>query len=205
MRKLISLLVLISLHTCTPVYAQESGVIVSGVSTTLRSNKGPLTLETAESKPINFVFGSGTASPVTLSLSETGALTGLTSSTFTTLTGTATASAIKTDTADAADSKQLSIAGGGTAAASRGAYANFAGNESAGGGELALVAGNAGGGRIALFTSAYPVEILTNSLLRWSFGSTGNLTQDATNGGNIIMAIRTIRPLEQVRQMGQIT
>lgn len=40
MRILISLLVLVSLYACTPVYAQESGVIVSGVSTSLRSNKG---------------------------------------------------------------------------------------------------------------------------------------------------------------------
>jgi hypothetical protein len=187
MRILISLLVLVSLYACTPVYAQESGVIVSGVSTSLRSNKGPLTLETAESKPINFVFGSGTASPVTLSLSETGALTGLTSSTFNTLTGTSATSLISTDTADGADNKLLRFSGGGAIGGSRGSYLSLGGNESGGTGQAILAAGSVAGATVDIYTLGNnAINLYTNSLKRWDIGTSGNLTQDATNGGDLV-------------------
>lgn len=72
MRILISLLVLVSLYACTPVYAQDNGVIASPLQTTLRSDSGVITLENGQLKPITMVFGSETASPVSYSFTSTG-------------------------------------------------------------------------------------------------------------------------------------
>jgi hypothetical protein len=91
---------------------------------------------------------------------------------------------IMADTADAADSKNFFITAGGAFSntGSRGALVQVSGNEATGGvaGLLALYAGNAANGTIQFRTGA--------GLLRWEIGTTGNLIQDATNGGPIVMS-----------------
>lgn len=103
------------------------------------------------------------------------------SSTFTTLTGTATNSYLQVNTSDAADNKRISLNGGGASEdVSRGAYFSVGGNESVTTGQIRLSAGNVAGGDIRFSTGA--------DLLRWSIDRTsGNLTQDGTNGGNILI------------------
>jgi hypothetical protein len=120
----------------------------------------------------------------------TGALTGfaLASPTFTTLTGTATQSAIQTDTSDAADSKMLTLSGAGGLGNTRGGYIRLGGNENALIGGVDIVTGNVASSILGLnaYNATGVIRFLTGNALRWEVSSTGNLTQDATNGGDIV-------------------
>jgi len=100
------------------------------------------------------------------------------SATFQTLTGTATASAILMNTADAADNASILIGVASNAAAGRGAHIQLYGNENGELGGLYLRSGNAVGGILGLYTGGS---------LRWQIANAnGDLSQNATNGGQIV-------------------
>lgn len=103
-----------------------------------------------------------------------------------------TGGVIRTDTVDGTDNKQIIINGGGGAASNRGAQISALGNEVAAvGGSIFLQSGNISSGSIfARFTNASSIFGIRNVSdgLMWSFNNSGDLTQDATNGGNIVFS-----------------
>lgn len=108
--------------------------------------------------------------------------------------GDATASQVLTLgslTANGSDNATVHLTAA-TNSAARSPFISIFGNQvTSDGGKLLLSTGSEGDdGRMLLITaSTNPMQFYTNSLLRWSInGLTGDLTQDATNGGNIILS-----------------
>lgn len=83
---------------------------------------------------------------------------------------------IAVNTSDGTDNKILKLAGAGGAATNRGAYIEIGGNESSLSGSITYNAGDIAGGIHKFYSGAS---------LRWSVDS--DITQDVTNGGNIIL------------------
>lgn len=108
------------------------------------------------------------------------------------LTFTSALFAINANTADASDTSGLILTGGGATGTTRGANILVYGNEAvSAGGYVQIEAGNVANSKIYNYLSAASSTwgILNNSAaLMWSMDTTGALTQDATNGGNIVFA-----------------
>ena len=108
------------------------------------------------------------------------------------ITLTQTSTSIVANSADAADSYRLDIAAGGAIAdQTRGAFITMSGNENAATGSIDLGAGNTATSMINLIlgNASGEVRIKNNSGNRlWYFGNGGDLTVDATNGGNLVIA-----------------
>jgi len=99
---------------------------------------------------------------------------------------------VGTGTTDAADSSCLSITGGAAAAITRGGYATACGNEDGGNpGVLTLSSGNASGAGVVIVGAASNgnIDFQNNGASRWRIGSTGDLTSQATNGGNLVFNV----------------
>jgi hypothetical protein len=97
---------------------------------------------------------------------------------------------IRTGTADAADSAVLQIAGGGGVANTRGATITLDGNEAGVPGSIRIdtgaIAASAILNRLNNASSTWDVRNLSGVL--WSISAAdGNLTQNVTNGGNIVL------------------
>lgn len=92
---------------------------------------------------------------------------------------TSTSQLIAADTADGADNKSITIAGGGAGSDIRGAYAQFWGNESASPGNLIAFSGTAGS---IIFRSDVNT-LFTNlaGVISWSFTGAGDLRASQTN------------------------
>lgn len=90
-------------------------------------------------------------------------------------------------TSDGADNAATNIYGGGGSAAGRGAHVGVHGNEETSG-ILELDSGDATGSTVQLHARASngAVTAFVNSLERWRIDSSGVLTQEATNGGNLL-------------------
>lgn len=90
---------------------------------------------------------------------------------------------------DAADNQAMHLASGGSNSATRGAYISAFGNENASTGALYLVSGSVSGGDIVIQANSATSDILlqTVGLTRWTVDEAGALTQNATNGGSLIM------------------
>jgi len=109
-------------------------------------------------------------------------------------TGTTTGF-IGTTTSDGADNASLYLSAGGGGAGTnaslptRTGSLTLRGNENAFGGQVFLQGGAVASGKIRLQTNhATPtIDIEANTLVTWSFNSTGQLVQNATNGDNIII------------------
>lgn len=88
-------------------------------------------------------------------------------------------------TGDADDDARIQIGG---ADNTRGAYIIVDGNEhSTNPGNLQLVAGNVGSGKVSIKTiGAQPIEIETTNAVRWQIEADGDIANNATTGGNII-------------------
>lgn len=107
----------------------------------------------------------------------------------------ATSSVLCTDTSDAADNKTLYINGGGketTTPNNRGANLTLYGNEVAStGGQLLINSGavSTGGIIFSLGNTSSSYFLKSGSNVLWSMAaSTGTLTQNATNGGSIVLS-----------------
>lgn len=102
-----------------------------------------------------------------------------------------TAKGIRADTSDTADNQGVYFCGGGAHAVTRGALIQLFGNETTtDGAKLVLSAGNSAAidGRVLIVApAAAPIQLYTTNLLRWYIDAAGPLTQDATNGGDIIL------------------
>lgn len=102
---------------------------------------------------------------------------------------TSTSNILGTSSADAADSNSISIASfGGTLSVGRGAYATFNGNETTGAGDVDIASGSASGSDIrisASSTNGY-VGLYTQELRRLYIDASGDIQQDATNGGDFV-------------------
>lgn len=100
-----------------------------------------------------------------------------------------TASLLRAGTTDGADNIAILLNGGGGAGTVRGSQITLWGNEGAGAGVLGLTAGAAGAAYITLDApdAAGYIRVRTGASLleRWRFNASGQLVQDATNGGNI--------------------
>lgn len=98
---------------------------------------------------------------------------------------------IRSGTSDAADNMSVNIAGGGSTASTRGAYVGAFGNEygSSISGDVDIRTGDAAAAEIALraVSTTGQIRAHVNGADRWVFDSSGNLTQDGTNGGSIIL------------------
>lgn len=99
---------------------------------------------------------------------------------------------VRQGTSDGADNKALILAGGGTNGSTRGGSVEVYGNEHASElGRVYIQAGNTTSGDINIITTnATPnINFKTNSLQRWGItGGSGHLTQDFTNGGDIVIS-----------------
>lgn len=98
---------------------------------------------------------------------------------------------IRGQTADGDDDGILYLASGGAAATSRGGYIQIQSNETSGAADLKVIAGDSSGAHLYLDAGNASGDIYIEpggSTLRWTFGSAGDLTQNATNGGNIVMS-----------------
>lgn len=185
MKKILTLgLVLSLLLSNRLVFAQDSQVIRLGQAMT---TAGDMIINNTRAQPARLPIGS---TGQILTVDATGipqwSATLPAASTFTTLTGTASTSLIVTNTADASDNKRLTLAGGGSNSVTRGAFINLNGNEAASTGSISLNAGDVAGGTIDLITRSNAINLYTGNLLRWRIDTSGNLSSDVTNGGNII-------------------
>lgn len=97
---------------------------------------------------------------------------------------------IRSNTSNGTDNKSVSIGGGGDISGSRGAYVQMFGNEYAAiGGDIYISAGNAVGGSVFIgFTESTGLIELQNASAAtiWSLNNSGDLNQNATNGGNLV-------------------
>lgn len=94
-------------------------------------------------------------------------------------------------TSDAGDDQYLGLASGGSPAATRGAFVGLYGNEGGAGGYATLSTGDKAGSVLQLTAAATDGTIdmrVSGTTLRWQLQADGDLAQDATNGGNIVMA-----------------
>lgn len=94
-------------------------------------------------------------------------------------------------TSDGSDSAGIGIWGGGSNSATRGAGSEFYGNESSfNAGGATIRTGNISNAVLALVNSSSngSISANTNSADRWFFESDGDLSNDATNGGNLVFA-----------------
>ena len=97
---------------------------------------------------------------------------------------------ILSSTADGADNLILYLDSGGSGSATRGAFAQISGNESAGVGGLIFSAGNINGAALQFIAPASNgiMYFSTNSNIRWSVDSSGNLSNFSTFGGNLVLS-----------------
>jgi len=203
MKKILSLLA--ALLISTSAYAGETEIdrlTASGMSLSLANEvdsiyidtltaqtltsptiSGNLTFSTAAAKIIpgatSLTFRNNADSADNLSITDAGNLG---------IRGNLTAAAdfsILQGTSDGADSRITYIDGGGSASATRGAFAQFSGNESGGVGGLVLSAGSIAGASLQLVSPASNGAIYAsvNGSIRWTFGSAGtfvssNITND---------------------------
>jgi len=101
------------------------------------------------------------------------------------------ASYILAETSDGSDTYILNVCGGGNSTASRGAVLALAGNEASGGGSVNLNGGNVSSGIINLNLNHASASIQLNNsstAAMWNFDNSGNITQNATNGNNLVFA-----------------
>lgn len=90
-----------------------------------------------------------------------------------------------TATSDGSDNAFIQISGGGTVDTSRGAYIEISGNEASNAGRLLLRSGDTG--NIVLQPpSSRTIEFYSNGTLIWTLDASGDLSQNATNGGDIV-------------------
>ena len=102
----------------------------------------------------------------------------------------AAAGIIRTNTADATDNKSLTLVGGGSTGNSRGGYVKVWGNESVGAGAVEIVGGAISGGSLIYSLShASANHFFRNSSggTQWALNDLGQLTQNSTGGGSIVM------------------
>jgi hypothetical protein len=97
-----------------------------------------------------------------------------------------TNSGILTNSADATDNKRIIISGGGGTGNTRGAELIVSGNELNNGAASLLTGGGSGSLTLGTSSGAGVTNIVSNTFTRWTFGATGQLTNNATNGGDII-------------------
>ena len=99
---------------------------------------------------------------------------------------------IRQSTVDGADNSNVIVAGGGATGITRGAFIQLEGNESSGNNGHAVMRSGSASNALAIIdaSSAASPQILlqTTSLNRWVVDGSGNLTQDATNGGSLIIS-----------------
>lgn len=89
-------------------------------------------------------------------------------------------------TADAADDQYVAFTGGGAVAASRGSSILSYGNEYTTDALKGAVVVEGGRGDNGANKGSFIIKM--DGSTRWTFSSSGDITQDATNGGNIVMA-----------------
>lgn len=97
------------------------------------------------------------------------------------------ANIIGIDTADAADSSLLNLTGASAVGTTRAGSLILYGNENAAAGDVNITAGDAAGGNVTLNASnaAGTVIFQTASANRWVLEADGDLTSQATNGGDL--------------------
>lgn len=103
---------------------------------------------------------------------------------------TAATYSIHANTADAADTSSIEINGGGATGVTRGGSILLRGNEnSGGGGNVEITNGNKAGAILLLraINSDGTIQFSVGSAERWRINASGVLTQDASNGGGIVM------------------
>lgn len=91
------------------------------------------------------------------------------------------------NSADAADSQEICLAGGGACSVARGGYVAVYGNEDGGAGDALLTAGNAANSNVTIDAAAAAGTVIlqTASTSRWVLEADGDLTSQATNGGDL--------------------
>jgi hypothetical protein len=94
---------------------------------------------------------------------------------------------VAANTSDASDNSQIQITGGGAATAARGPLIQLSGNEHANDG-LMLLQGSADGNIEITAQASRTVAISANGTTTWTFNTTGNIDQNATNGGDIVFS-----------------
>lgn len=160
-------------------YLLSKNAAGSGTLSLLKSNSNDDTvLNAATGKRINLSIGDTAAWKVGTS-SILGAV------------ATGTNYLIGTSSVNAADSNVLTLAAGDTTTnpEARGGWAQFTGNESAGAGRVDIQTGDATGSlNLLVRNGTGSVTFGTGSLERWSVNSSGNLVQDGSNGGGIVMS-----------------
>jgi hypothetical protein len=99
---------------------------------------------------------------------------------------------ISTADADASDDGVLTLNGGGAynGGGSRGAWVSLGGNESTGAGDAVLSAGSASGSTLTIGAPASngSIDMQVNGQSRWNYEADGDLTNNASNGGNLLLA-----------------
>lgn len=105
---------------------------------------------------------------------------------------TTSGTAVRADTTDGADNKGFYFTGGGAVNTSgtRGALLETQGNEGGSVGRFLLQTGNAAGTGTVRTMGSGDLIFGTNNLTRWTLGgAAGTLTQDATNGGDVVVGV----------------
>jgi hypothetical protein len=106
------------------------------------------------------------------------------------IVGATTPFRILQGTADGADNRQTIIAGGGGAAENRGSYILLTGNENANAGAINIYGGNNTTSNVNLLVGNASAKVQffnASTAVMWDINNSGTITQNATNGGDIIM------------------
>lgn len=103
-----------------------------------------------------------------------------------------TSSTLRLGTSSGSDNKSLFLCGGGAADALRGAFITLRGDDVGGAsGFLDLNTSSKSGAILTINnrSSDGTIDAKTNNLLRWQINSSGQLVQDGTNGGDIVLNV----------------
>lgn len=108
---------------------------------------------------------------------------------------TKSAFTIRANTSDAADNKSIFISAGGGVGNNRGAAIQLYGNEVVGSdaGDCVIFSGSVAGSMVLIDASNSTgfIRFDVNANERWRMNASGQLVQNATNGGDIVMSIAT--------------
>lgn len=160
------------------------GLQLDAVATNLTESTGAVVISTQTAQPIYLMVGASTASPQTVTIASSGAISfpGNLS-----LGGASPSIVSRTSTIG-----RLSLNGGSSEATSGGALLQLFGASSSNG-DAVLTSSTAAGSTITLNAgnSTGVITFQTNSLDRWTINASGQLVQDGTNGGDIVCQAAT--------------
>lgn len=157
------------------------------------ANLDVLRVDSGDSVELNAITGEAIEFQVNKlnqwTISASGLVQDATANTPIIFTGATGSVSIRNDTSDGSDNKEILIAGGGAAGATRGGRIWVYGNEvPLLGGAVYLQGGDVASGDIVLKAgnnAGATVDFMVNNL-KWSINNSGHLTSDATNGGDLI-------------------